>query len=158
MLTYLVRASCIFCAHELLSCAHKLLSSAHKLLSCAHHELLSLCAQVTILWTSISQITASYRSLPTRIFWYLDFGPRFLKPQVFTHPNNLAWVTHGQGLYVGKSFSVGNGHVSPKSGGGGWYFDFGPRFLKSQEFTHPDFWYELPIGYPCQTTWPGKPL
>ena len=75
-----------------------------------------LCAQVTALWTSISQITA--RSLLTRIFWYLDFGPRFLKPQVFTHPNNLAWVTHGQGLYMGKSFSVGKGHVSPKSGGG----------------------------------------
>ena len=111
LLTYLVRASCIFCAHELLSCAHKLLSCAHhELLSCAH-KLLS-CGP----WFLKQQLA---RSLPTRIFWYLDFGPRFLKPQVFTHPNNLAWVTHGQGLYVGKSFSVGNGHISPKSGGGG---------------------------------------
>ena len=105
------------------SCARKLhILRARVTILCAQVTILRaprvtiLCAQVTILWTSISQITAS---LLTRIFWYLDFGPRFLKPQVFTHPNNLAWVTHGQGLYVGKSFSVGNVHVSPKSGGGG---------------------------------------
>ena len=78
-----------------------------------------LCAQVTILWTSISQITASLE------FTHPDIlVPRFLKPQVFTHPNNLAWVTHGQGLYVCKSFSVGNGHVSPKSGGEGMVLRF----------------------------------
>ena len=108
------------------SCARKLhILRARVTILCAQVTILRaprvtiLCAQVTILWTSISQITASLE------FTHPDIlVPRFLKPQVFTHPNNLAWVTHGQGLYVGKSFSVGNGHVSPKSGGGGMVLRF----------------------------------
>ena len=85
---------------------------------------------------------SNHRSLPTQIFWHgLPMG-KFYK----TH---YMWA---------KAFQQEMVTFLQSQEEGGWYFDFGPRFLKSQEFTHPDFWYELPIGYPCQTTWPGKPL